>query len=718
MLAIEELKKRWLIFNRNRNNLSIVEMMLLFSQKEISNQWEQYEKVGLLEECKIWHFPNPGNNAEACILLHNIIFCLLENQHRSHIVNQISKKNGWAEQWCLQALKYHILQIYEYEYIASILEGRGFLNGSEKILDSMVSVYENTKLIDYLIKALTQNKLYSKAIFYQKINIERTKRHKIEQHMEALGSFIYLLIQRDGQYSYNVKDIELAQSLNYQYSSHNNSQYEQYQTLINEKLTQYSFKSLPSRSATSQLLGGLQRLNYNTSNKFFGGNAELPYYNDLVRSAPLGLSPDEVKKYFNVHHHLNERLHYVLNKQLKVNDSVLQAGIISAFSLWNYSQIQPEVLQALGFSSAGYPTNFFDLQDKASTLSDGALTRLSGYVAEQQVAEHLKAQGHHVVFPEKANQMGYDLLVDGQPMQVKCTTSESYIQQHLNNHPDIPVIINSEMAEYFKDHPNVIIDYDLSHETVQTVLADSVTHLDQFGSMQESVLTPFLALFVSSKRHYHLYEHGGYEAKDAALHTIVDTSAKVSGVLVGKNIGFWGGAIIAGPIGAMVGGAVGAFLGNIFASAQSDQLLKPYVVAQAKKVSYQLIELAKLFVKEILPIRHKLYEEDLKAYHIPALNHEHSNKDEEILLLHFQFLHEQKLNRFNELESYLKQLINQSYAHQVQAGWICLENSNQFYHPKLKKHLQLLNKELELYQYYALNPEITPRDGLKLSQSS
>lgn len=119
-----------------------------------------------------------------------------------------------------------------------------------------------------------------------------------------------------------------------------------------------------------------------------------------------------------------------------------------------------------------------------------------------------------------------------------------------------------------------------------------------------------------------------------------------------------------------------------------------------------------------MPIRHKLYEEDLKAYHIPALNHEHSNKDEEILLLHFQFLHEQKLNRFNELESYLKQLINQSYAHQVQAGWICLENSNQFYHPKLKKHLQLLNKELELYQYYALNPEITPRDGLKLSQSS
>ena len=62
--------------------------------------------------------------------------------------------------------------------------------------------------------------------------------------------------------------------------------------------------------------------------------------------------------------------------------------------------------------------------------------------------------------------------------------------------------------------------------------------------------------------------------------------------------------------------------------------------------------------------------------------------------------------------------MNQSFAHQVQAGWICLENANQFYHPKLKNQLHLLNKELELYQYYALNPETTPRDGLTLSQPS
>lgn len=717
MLTVDDLQQRWVIFENHFNDLSIIEMILLFSQKKISNQWQQYEKDKLLEEYKTWQLPDPKKNAQARNLLHKIINCLLENQHRNPIVDQISKKNGWVEQWCSQALKYQIFEIHEYEYIASILASRGFLKGSEEILDQMVRVYENTILIDYLIKSLVQNKQYSKAIYYQKINIERTKRHNSERHIEAWQNFIFLLIQRDGQYSCNVKDIELAHSLNDKYSDYSQSQYSRFQALINEKLIQYSFKSNQAISTTSQLLGGLQRLNYNASHKFFGGNSELPYYNDLVKSAPLAVSIEEFQQYFRVHHHLTERLNYILKDQSKIEDSLLQAGAISAFSLWNYSQIQPEVLQALGFSSAGHPTDFFDLQNKVSNLSDGALTRLSGYVAEQQVAEHLKAQGHHVIFPEKSNQMGYDLLVDGHPMQVKCTTSASYIQAHLNNHPDIPVIINSEMAEYFKDHPNVIIDYDLSHETVQTVLADSVAHLDQFGSMQESVLTSFLAVFVSSKRHYHLYEYGGYEVKDAALHTIVDTSAKVSGVLTGKAIGFWAGAAL-GPVGAIVGATVGSFLGNVFASAQSDQFLKPHVVAKAKKVSHELVELAKFFIKEILPIRHKLYEKDLKGYYIPTLNHEQSNKDEKILLLHFQLLHEQKLDRFKKFESYLKQLLNQSFAHQVQAGWICLENANQFYHPKLKNHLQILNKELELYQYYALNPETTSRDGLILSQPS
>ena len=109
MLTVNELQQRWVIFVHHRNDLSIIEMILLFSQKEISNQWLQYEKEKLLEEYKNWKLPDPQKNAQARSLLHKIINCLLENQHRNPIVDKISKKNRWVEQWCLQALRYQLI---------------------------------------------------------------------------------------------------------------------------------------------------------------------------------------------------------------------------------------------------------------------------------------------------------------------------------------------------------------------------------------------------------------------------------------------------------------------------------------------------------------------------------------------------------------------------------------------------------------------------------
>lgn len=57
---------------------------------------------------------------------------------------------------------------------------------------------------------------------------------------------------------------------------------------------------------------------------------KLPYYNDLVKSAPLAVSIEEFQQYFRVHHHLTERLNYILKDQSKIEDSLLQAGAISA----------------------------------------------------------------------------------------------------------------------------------------------------------------------------------------------------------------------------------------------------------------------------------------------------------------------------------------------------------------------------------------------------
>lgn len=59
MLTVDDLQQRWVIFENHFNDLSIIEMILLFSQKKISNQWQQYEKDKLLEEYKTWQLPDP-----------------------------------------------------------------------------------------------------------------------------------------------------------------------------------------------------------------------------------------------------------------------------------------------------------------------------------------------------------------------------------------------------------------------------------------------------------------------------------------------------------------------------------------------------------------------------------------------------------------------------------------------------------------------------------
>ncbi|MFX6540423.1 glycine zipper family protein, partial [Acinetobacter baumannii] len=124
----------------------------------------------------------------------------------------------------------------------------------------------------------------------------------------------------------------------------------------------------------------------------------------------------------------------------------LTASAYSLGLIWDYAHIDPSVLDALSFASKGNPENLNTLQDiSANTLdSAGAVTRLTGYVAEQQVALNLQQQGHTVEFPDSANQAGYDLIVDGTPMQVKCSMDADYVLSHFDKYPDIPVIVNSE----------------------------------------------------------------------------------------------------------------------------------------------------------------------------------------------------------------------------------------------------------------------------------
>ena len=106
--------------------------------------------------------------------------------------------------------------------------------------------------------------------------------------------------------------------------------------------------------------------------------------------------------------------------------------------------------------------------------ADGWITRLEGYVTEQFAADVLRDLGHKVEFPEQANQAGYDLLVDGEPWQVKGGESASVINDHFAKNPDIPVITNEGLAEKFTSSDLVMGSSELSPITMEASTIDTL----------------------------------------------------------------------------------------------------------------------------------------------------------------------------------------------------------------------------------------------------
>ncbi|MFX4385257.1 glycine zipper family protein, partial [Acinetobacter baumannii] len=76
---------------------------------------------------------------------------------------------------------------------------------------------------------------------------------------------------------------------------------------------------------------------------------------------------------------------------------------------------------------------------------------------------------------------GYDLIVDGTPMQVKCSMDADYVLSHFDKYPDIPVIVNSELAEQLGNHPMVLVDTTLSYEAVQETTGVGLEQVSDFA---------------------------------------------------------------------------------------------------------------------------------------------------------------------------------------------------------------------------------------------
>lgn len=235
-------------------------------------------------------------------------------------------------------------------------------------------------------------------------------------------------------------------------------------------------------------------------------------------------------------------------------DAAVVAGLTAGDMLYHAAAIDPAVLKAADFSRTmdlGSPLEL--AAHVASFASDGARIAVRGYAAEQMVMASLVGQGHIVELASSSTMPGYDLLVDGNPVQVKCGESLSLLQEHFARYPDIPVIANSglvSMAEAtgapWVHLVSSVEGFDLVH--VQNIVDRSLEAAEALGGG----VVPIYAMIVGGARAASKAWNGEIPVEDLPAWLVLDLAIRGGLSSVGQVGGAFVGLLVIGPAGALV----------------------------------------------------------------------------------------------------------------------------------------------------------------------
>jgi hypothetical protein len=238
--------------------------------------------------------------------------------------------------------------------------------------------------------------------------------------------------------------------------------------------------------------------------------------------------------------------------------------------LYDWIRIDPQVVDAVDFvrvADLGDIFSFARYADSLQALGEAArlgnVTQLQGYVAERMVAGMLRAQGAEVAFPDSPDQPGYDLIVNGENLQIKCLNDPSGVYEHICRYPHIPALVNEELAKYFPDDDRVMALPGLIHAEVHQVTESSL----QAGADLLDLQIPFFSLTLQAARNAIAMAKGHTEWRTSLENIGIDSLARmafskagavVTGATVGL-IGITGGwlAVVAPILGAVGGYPVG-----------------------------------------------------------------------------------------------------------------------------------------------------------------
>lgn len=232
----------------------------------------------------------------------------------------------------------------------------------------------------------------------------------------------------------------------------------------------------------------------------------------------------------------------------------LVAALTLGDLVYHAAAIDPKVLAAADFSrTLEIGTSLDFAANIGAFLSEGAQTNLRGYTAEQIVAAHYIDAGCAVEIPATSNMPGYDLLIDGSPVQVKCGAGLDLLQTHFEKYPNIPVVANSELLGLtdqldapFRDMVTSFSGFDLS--SVEGIMDGSLKGAEGLADAD----VPLFAALVGAGRGAYRAWRGEILVEDLPAWLLVELAARGALAAGGKLAGGFVGLLVIGPAGAVV----------------------------------------------------------------------------------------------------------------------------------------------------------------------
>lgn len=220
--------------------------------------------------------------------------------------------------------------------------------------------------------------------------------------------------------------------------------------------------------------------------------------------------------------------------------------------LYDAFRIDPLAVEGIDFARAADLSDILRLAHFSEGLSElsaraqaGNIAQLQGYVAERVAAHALLASGADVSFPATSNQPGWDLLVNGEPFQVKCLATPAGVHEHFARYPDIPVITNGELAQFFVGDGRVTALGFFNHHDVEAVTRQTLDGAADLLDLQIPLITGAIA----SAR-------AGFAVLNKESDPLTALKAMTIGVVAGAG-GAKGGALAAGVALGLLGVAGG-----------------------------------------------------------------------------------------------------------------------------------------------------------------